>query len=801
MAKAVSKKKASKKSNLDKPFYPIIPLKGSLILPGTASPILLGRKSSILAAEHAIELNDGLILLLLQKDETIENVISSDLYDIGVLARITNTSSLPNQIIKIMVEATGVLDVKKFSKYKDLFITAQTESRYIEYPSKPHMYQKVLKNCLKLFSEFVYGNPDIPNEVLEILDIEGNPTTFLLTITSYLATSAYQKQDVLESPSLEEMALRVETILVSIRDMSKTKMRLQGDVRQRMQKNQREFMLSEELRLIHEELGQSADNEDPELKVLEKKVLAKNMPKNIEDKALEELSRLPMLPQSSPEYSVVRSYIEWFLSLPFNEYTSDSLDLRKVRFSLNKHHYGLEKVKDRILEHVAVLKLSKEKNTPILCLVGPPGTGKTTLAKSISDSLNRNYIRISLGGVRDESEIRGHRRTYIGSMPGRIVHALRKAKSMNPLILLDEIDKMSGDFRGDPASALLEVLDAEQNFEFSDHYLEVGVDLSRVMFIATANDEGSIPAPLRDRMEVVRLSGYYTWEKLEIAKKHLFPQLCERNGISKKELILDDGGMEKVIRDYTREAGVRELSRSLDSLCRKRAVELVSKKKYEALISANKVKKYLGAAPFSNSTLFENPRCGLVTGLAWTSFGGVILQLECTLLSGKGGLFLTGTLGDVMKESARIALTLTRERLAMFNVDPAIVRKTDIHIHLPEGAIPKDGPSAGVGLTLLLLSAFTRQVVPAEYAFTGEVSLTGQVHAIGGLPEKVIAAKEAGVKKVFIPEQNLGNLDELPAKARKGLSFVKCKHIDDVVKHVFKVPKKPRVAVKSKQNK
>ena len=468
------------------------------------------------------------------------------------------------------------------------------------------------------------------------------------------------------------------------------------------------------------------------------------------------------------------------------------LNLKKVKADLDAKHFGLDKVKDRILEYIAVLKLTgTERRAPILCLVGPPGVGKTTLVESIAASMQRNFVRITLGGVRDEAEIRGHRRTYIGAMPGRFIQALRRAKCMNPVLLLDEIDKMAADFRGDPASALLEVLDPEQNHDFTDHFMEVGLDLSRVLFIATANSEAEIPDALRDRLEVVRLPGYYAHEKKQIAAKFLIPKICERCGVAlDKDISISDALIEKVIREWTREAGVRELERSLESIVRHRAKEIVMGKKVKKDLTEKQLQEYLGVPRFTENRLPAPGHHGVITGLAWTSVGGEILTLECKLLSGKGHLLLTGKLGDVMKESAQIALSLVRERLQRFGIDPAIVKKTDIHIHVPEGAVPKDGPSAGIALTLSLLSAFTRRPVSPDIAFTGEVSLTGDLLPIGGLNEKALAAQEAGAKTLYLPEGNKKDVTELPAPAKKGLKIHTKKHIDEIIKELFPKPKK-----------
>ena len=565
-----------------------------------------------------------------------------------------------------------------------------------------------------------------------------------------------------------------------------------------MAQQQKEWFISEQIRQLQDELdGENGGASEPDQ--LLKKIKAKKFSQAIEEKLEEEIGRMRMMQPTSPEYAVSRNYVDWFLALPYGVYTDTVLNMKKVKAELDSKHFGLDKVKERIMEYVAVLKLTgTERRAPILCLVGPPGVGKTTLVESIATAMQRNFVRITLGGVRDEAEIRGHRRTYIGAMPGRFIHALRRAKCMNPVILLDEIDKMASDFRGDPASAMLEVLDPEQNHDFTDHFMEVGLDLSRVLFIATANSEGEIPEALRDRMEVVRLPGYYPHEKLQIAGKYLLPRICERTGVKLGEQVsFSDEMINAVMRGWTREAGVRELERVLESAVRHRAKDIVMGKKIKPEVTAKVLQDYLGAPRFLDNQLPEPGRPGVVTGLAWTSVGGEILPIECMLLSGKGQLILTGKLGDVMKESAQIAVSLVRERLQRFGIDPAIVRKTDIHIHVPEGAVPKDGPSAGIALTLCLLSAFTKQPISPDIAFTGEVSLTGACLPIGGLNEKALAALAAGVKTLHLPEGNKKDVAELPEPAKKGLKIYPHKHIDEIVKILFKVPKVAKSAKKA----
>ena len=607
----------------------------------------------------------------------------------------------------------------------------------------------------------------------------------------FLQVSLAEKQSFLEMESLDEMSEKLLALMSFTDDNENVLVRIQQNVRQKMAQQQKEWFISEQIRQLQEELDGDGDGSSEPDQLL-KKIKAKKFSPAIVEKLEDEIGRMKLMQPTSPEYAVSRNYIDWFLNLPYGVYTDTVLNMKKVKSELDSKHFGLDKVKERIMEYVAVLKLTgTERRSPILCLVGPPGVGKTTLVESIAIAMQRNFVRITLGGVRDEAEIRGHRRTYIGAMPGRFINALRRAKCMNPIILLDEIDKMASDFRGDPASAMLEVLDPEQNHDFTDHFMEVGLDLSRVLFIATANSESEIPEALRDRLEIVRLPGYYPHEKIQIASNYLLPRICERTGVKLGEQVsFDDAIVTEVMRGWTREAGVRELERTLENIVRHRAKEIVMGKKFKPEITGKQLQEYLGAPRFLDSQLPEPGRPGIVTGLAWTSVGGEILPIECMLLSGKGQIIMTGKLGDVMKESAQIAVSLVRERLHRFGIDPAIVKKTDIHIHVPEGAVPKDGPSAGIALTLCLLSAFTRIPVAPDIAFTGEVSLTGACLAIGGLNEKALAALQAGVKTLRLPAQNKKDVDELPAPAKKGLKIYTHKHIDEIVKILFKNAKK-----------
>jgi ATP-dependent Lon protease len=662
-----------------------------------------------------------------------------------------------------------------------LQVTVSPKEHFVKPEDKCERFEDVLN----VFREYALHR-NIAEGMVEALFTMDSHVNAFYGMIPFLHVSLAEKQALLEVDSIDALAERLINLMQLAQDNENVLIRVQQNVRQKMAQQQKEWFISEQIRQLQDELD--ADNggaSEPDQ--LLKKIKAKKFSQAIEEKLEEEIGRMRMMQPTSPEYAVSRNYVDWFLALPYGVYTDTVLNMKKVKAELDSKHFGLDKVKERIMEYVAVLKLTgTERRAPILCLVGPPGVGKTTLVESIATAMQRNFVRITLGGVRDEAEIRGHRRTYIGAMPGRFIHALRRAKCMNPVILLDEIDKMASDFRGDPASAMLEVLDPEQNHDFTDHFMEVGLDLSRVLFIATANNEGEIPEALRDRLEIVRLPGYYPHEKIQIVSNYLLPRICERTGVKLKEQVsFDDEIISFVMRGWTREAGVRELERVLENAVRHRAKDIVMGKKIKPEITKKQIQDYLGAPRFLDNQLPEPGRPGVVTGLAWTSVGGEILLLECMLLSGKGQLILTGKLGDVMKESAQIAVSLVRERLHRFGIDPAIVKKTDIHIHVPEGAVPKDGPSAGIALTLCLLSAFTRHPIPPDIAFTGEVSLTGSCLPIGGLNEKALAALAAGVKTLRLPEGNKKDVAELPEPAKKGLKIYTHKHIDEIVKILF----------------
>lgn len=761
----------------------MLPLRDAVVFPMTTRRILVGRDMSLRALEYA-ENHDNEIILVAQRDVTVEELQNPmlDLFSVGVAARVSNVTPFPNGCVKVVLEGVQVVDLRSILMQDGfLHVTVSPRKNAIKLDSKTPRFDEVLSR----FREYA-AKRNIAEGMVDAFFGMENQLNAYYGMVPFLQVSLAEKQSFLEMASLDMMSEKLLALMDVTEDNENVLVRIQQNVRQKMAQQQKEWFISEQIRQLQDELdGDNAGASEPDQ--LLKKIKAKNFTPVIVEKLEDEISRMRMMQPTSPEYAVSRNYVDWFLNLPYGVYTETVLNMKKVKSELDSKHFGLDKVKERIMEYVAVLKLTgTERRSPILCLVGPPGVGKTTLVESIANAMQRNFVRITLGGVRDEAEIRGHRRTYIGAMPGRFIHALRRAKCMNPIILLDEIDKMASDFRGDPASAMLEVLDPEQNHDFTDHFMEVGLDLSRVLFIATANSESEIPEALRDRLEIVRLPGYYPHEKLQIASKYLLPRICERTGVKLDEQVsFGEKIVTEVMRGWTREAGVRELERTLENVVRHRAKEIVMGKKFKPEIMEKQLQEYLGAPRFLDSQLPAPGKPGVVTGLAWTSVGGEILPIECMLLSGKGQIIMTGKLGDVMKESAQIAVSLVRERLHRFGIDPAIVKKTDIHIHVPEGAVPKDGPSAGIALTLCLLSAFTRIPVAPDIAFTGEVSLTGACLAIGGLNEKALAALQAGVKTLRLPAQNKKDVDELPAPAKKGLKIYTHKHIDEIVKILF----------------
>ncbi len=747
-------------------------------------PLILSRPPSLAALARALTEPPPLLLLCLQKSADDENVTPEVLFPQAVVARVLSSAPLPNGMSRVLAESLGIVHVTKWDVTGEaLSAHARAESGEV-----PAGLLKSLKVVEERFFEVLGQRPDAPTGVEEFIRAMASPVQRLFALAAQLSISPTAKQTLFQTGDWKERLALFGRLVKAEEETLRLNRRIEHEVRASIAQGQKEFLLREQIRKLQAELGPGQASGNPEVRELQTSIRAKGLPPEAEKAALAEAKRLEYVSTASPEYSVIRSYLDWLLALPWNSYTQDTLDAARVKSRLAADHFGLKDVKERILEHVAVLKLAGAKATPILCLIGPPGVGKSSLGYSIAKALGRNFARISLGGMRDEAEIRGHRRTYIGAMPGKIIRALKTCGSLNPVMLLDEIDKMGQDFRGDPASALLEVLDPEQNHAFADHFIEAGVDLSRVFFITTANVEENIPAALRDRLEIIRMPGYFESEKLAIAKRYLLPKAVSSTGLKPEQLQLDDKLLRVLIRRHTHEAGVRQLARELSRLARKRARRVVAGLGLPAIRETDLV-KYLGQATRAERRVPVKSGPGIVTGLAWTPLGGEILRLECALLSGRGRLHLTGKLGEVMKESAQIAVTLVRERASRYGVDPALFHKTDIHIHIPEGAIPKDGPSAGLAMVVALLSALTRRPVDPGIAMTGEVSLTGQVHAVGGLPEKMLAALQAGVKQVFLPADNKQEAKDLPAEARKGLRLIEADKLDTVLARLLPPPK------------
>ncbi len=761
---------------------PVLPLKEVVFFPHMLFPLLIGRESSLRAVQEAMLLHK-LLLVTAQKDMSLEEPGKEDLYRTGVVGRILQLLRLPNGLVKVLVEGVSKARITRFLQTED-HLEARVE--LIEEAGEDTVaLRAAMRRVTSLFRDYVRLHRAIPEEVLlGMEDIEG-AQHLADFVAAHLQRESRIKQQILEMPTAYDALMHLAELLEHEKDILDAERDLEDKVRGRMQRSQRNYWLQEQMRAIQEELGDEAEA-DNDIAALREKVKKSGLPKEAEEKANEELDRLRNTAPLSPEATVIRNYIDWLVALPWSTRTEDLLDIPHARKILDEDHHGLENPKKRILEHLAVLKLVHQMKGPILCLVGPPGVGKTSLAKSIARAMGRNFVRMSLGGVRDEAEIRGHRRTYIGSMPGRIIQSMKRAKSVNPVFLLDEIDKLTYDFHGDPASALLEVLDPEQNKAFNDHYLEVDYDLSQVLFITTANVRSQIPEPLLDRMEVIDLPGYLEHDKLEIAKGFLLPKLLREHGLTAEQLRFSDAALLKIIREYTREAGVRNLERELASVCRKTAYAITAQGELKRReITPRALEADLGVPKYPQRPLTEQRAIGTATGLAWTRYGGDVLDIEVSLMPGKGNLSLTGKLGDIMKESARAALSFIRTNAAQLEIEGDFWKELDIHIHIPEGSIPKDGPSAGITLVAALVSALTGRPVRRDIALTGEITLRGGVLAIGGLSEKMLAAQRLGIKRVIIPQENAKDLKELPAPLRKGIDVTTVKHVADVLKIVL----------------
>ncbi|NOY87445.1 MAG: endopeptidase La [Deltaproteobacteria bacterium] len=759
---------------------PVLPLRDILVFPHMIVPLFVGRDKSIRALEVAMEADKN-ILLSAQKDAKVDEPTPDEINDVGTLSSVLQMLRLPDGTVKVLVEGQKRCRLTAFRETVDYFSSEYEELDYF-CPMTPEL-EALMRSIVDRFERYAKLNKKVPQEVLSTVNIIEDPGKFADTIAAHLLIKLEDKQDLLEAIEVPRRLENILQIMESEIEILRIERKIRSRVKRQMERTQKEYYLNEQMRAIQKELGEK-DEAKAEVQELEEKIKDAQMPEAVNEKALKELRRLKMMAPMAAEATVVRNYMDWLISIPWTKKTDDKLDITEAERILNEDHYGLHKVKDRILEYLAVHQLVGKLKGPILCFVGPPGVGKTSLAKSIARSMGRNFVRLSLGGVRDEAEIRGHRRTYIGALPGRIIQSMKRAETVNPLFLLDEVDKMSMDFRGDPSSALLEVLDPEQNNAFSDHYLEVDYDLSNVMFITTANTLDPVPAPLRDRMEIIRIAGYTEPEKLNIAKQFLVKKQLKANGLSGKYARFTDAGLLTIIRNYTMESGVRNLEREIASVFRKVARDIVKAGKENAKrisINSNVVKKYLGVPKYDHGLIEEKDRIGLTTGLAWTEVGGELLQIEVTVMEGKGNLTLTGKLGDVMQESARAALSYVRSRASELGLPRDFYQKVDIHVHVPEGAIPKDGPSAGITLATSLASALTGRPVRHNMAMTGEITLRGRVLKIGGLKEKLLAANRGGVTDVTIPRQNRIDLTEVPVEILQGLTIHDVESVDEVL--------------------
>ncbi len=761
---------------------PLLPLRDVVLFPHMTVPLLVGRVPSVNAIEEAVAGN-RILFATAQKRPDVVDPQKEDMYRLGTVVRVLQLFRLPDGTLRVLVEGLSRARVRRFLNADDYYLARVGILE--EEPEEGTHLEALMRAVAGAFNEYVHLNRRISDEVLLTVNNITDPVVFSYTVASHLQIKVSAKQEILELESVNDRLNHLSQILHSELEIVKLERKIEGQVRSQVHKNQKEFYLNEQLKAIRKELGYQNEFAG-ELEELERLIKKAQMPKEVREKAEKELDRLGKMSFMSPEATVLRTYLDWLVAVPWKKRSDDNLDLAEVRKILDEDHHGLKKVKERILEYLAVVKLSGRIKGPILCLVGPPGVGKTSLGKSIARSMGRRFVRMSLGGVRDEAEIRGHRRTYIGSMPGRIIQAMKRAGVVNPLILLDEVDKLGSDWRGDPAAALLEVLDPEQNFSFNDHYLEVDFDLSHVLFITTANYRPAIPPPLLDRMEIIELPGYLADEKLAIAKNFLVPKQMEASGLAKGDLTLSDASLNTIISAYTREAGVRNLEREIGAVSRK-----VARKKAEASsklpikVTPQKLAGYLGPPRFLESPLERLYRVGVANGLAWTEAGGDVMTIEVTTVPGKGTLNLTGKLGDVMRESGVAAMTYARKNAEAWGLDKWFYQDIDIHIHVPEGAIPKDGPSAGITMAVALISALTGIPTRPEVAMTGEITLRGTVLPIGGLTEKVVAAKRAGAVTIIIPKANEKDLVEIPAAVRRSLTFVPVEHMDEVLEHAL----------------
>ena len=756
---------------------PLLPLRGVMVFPYMIIHLDVGREKSIAALEKAM-VQDRLIMLSTQKDANTDKPEPDDIFKVGTVAEVKQLLKLPGGTIRVLVEGLYRAEIVEYISEEPYYEVEINEFKDAE--EKPTDVEALTRVVVSQFENWVKLSKKIPPETMVSVVVVEEPGRLSDLIVSHLSLKIEDKQLLLEAIDIKERLEKLCEILAREMEILELEKKIAGRVRKQMEKTQKEYYLREQLKAIQKELGEK-DDKSIEIAEYREKLEKGNYPEEIKDKIKKEISRLEKMPNMAAETSVVRTYIECLLSLPWGVYTEDNLDINHAEDILNADHFGLDKVKERILEYLSIRKLTDSIKGPILCLVGPPGVGKTSLARSIAKAVDRKFVRVSLGGVRDEAEIRGHRRTYVGAMPGRIIQGMRTAGSSNPVFLLDEIDKMNADFRGDPSAALLDVLDPEQNNTFSDHYVENAFDLSKVLWVVTANTVHNIPRPLRDRMEVINIAGYTEEEKIQIAKRYLIEKQLKEHGLNNKQVSIADNTIQKVISEYTRESGVRSLERSIANLCRKAARKIVQEDKKSIKITVQNLHTFLGSAKYHKRQAENKDQVGVSTGLAWTEVGGDVLPTEVSILKGKGNLILTGQLGDVMKESAQAGLSYIRSRVEKLGIEPDFYEKNDIHIHLPEGAIPKDGPSAGITMATAVVSALTGKKVRTDVAMTGEITLRGRVLPIGGLKEKVLAAHRLGIKTIILPKENKRDMDDIPNNIRKQLEFMLVEHMDEVL--------------------
>ncbi|SHI98327.1 endopeptidase La [Desulfofundulus thermosubterraneus] len=758
-------------------ILPLLPLRGILVFPYMVIHLDVGREKSVQAIEQAM-MNDRIIFLATQKEAQTDDPGVDDIYRIGSVAEVKQLLKLPGGTIRVLVEGLARGHIRRYLAHEPFF-KVEVEQYNEDFIKTPEI-EALMRSLVYQFEQYVKLSKRIPPEtVVSVVNLE-EPGRLADIVASHLPLRIEEKQQVLEAVDIVKRLEKLCALVARELEIVELERKINIRVRKQMEKTQKEYYLREQMKAIQRELGEK-DERVAEGEEYREKIAEAKLPKEVEEKALKEVERLEKMPPMAAESAVIRNYLDWLLALPWSKSTRDRLDIKAAEAILDEDHYGLTEVKERILEYLAIRKLARKMKGPILCFVGPPGVGKTSLGRSIARALERKFVRISLGGVRDEAEIRGHRRTYVGALPGRIIQGMRNAGSKNPVFLLDEIDKMSMDFRGDPSAALLEVLDPEQNNSFSDHYIEVPFDLSNVMFITTANVQHSIPRPLLDRMEVIQISGYTEEEKVQIALRHLLPKQLKEHGLTREMFSISEKAIRRIIREYTRESGVRNLERQIATLCRKAARQIVAGEAEKVRVTVQNLEHFLGTPKFRYGVAEQDDQVGVATGLAWTEVGGDTLAIEVTIYRGTGRLTLTGKLGEVMKESAQASYSYVRSRASQLGIDEEVFDKHDIHIHVPEGAIPKDGPSAGITMACALASAFTGRKVRHDVAMTGEITLRGRVLPVGGIKEKVLAAHRAGITTVILPKDNRKELDDIPPNVRSKMQFIQVEHMDEVL--------------------